>query len=175
MLIQRSSPLALVDSSGGGFGPHTLSLLDCDLSVACQIAQRWIFKHSFLARSFLLKSHRYWCRELFCLLKKPKDVSRHSSVTSVNQSECSLPFKQHRGKNHYWSATSFHIHNLVSLLRVGRHQMLKALWWKSISQELTLLRACNTWNLLTLCFHFFKIVCAYAFCSVFVDWLAIQS
>lgn len=110
MLIQRSSPLALVDSSGGGFGPHTLSLLDCDLSVACQIAQRWIFKHSFLARSFLLKSHRYWCRELFCLLKKPKDMSRHSSVTSVNQSECSLPFEQHRGKNHYWSATSFHIH-----------------------------------------------------------------
>lgn len=149
-------------------------LFDCDLSLACQVRQRRLFKLSFLIRIFPLNPHGYCGRELFSLHKR--NLAKIWFFCHCNQSKSSLPFTTHRGK----SATGLLPISRPTILLISstwqdNHQKLKAPWWKSSSQKLVLPHACNTWHLLTFCFHFLKTVYDYASWGVLVYSLAIQS
>lgn len=134
ILVQWSSSLPSADFHRGGFWPHVLSLIDCNLSVACQVRQRRLFKLSFLIGIFPLNPHGYCGRELFSFHKRNLEKICH-----CNQSKSSLPFTTHRGER----ATGLLPISRPTILLISstwqdNHQKLKAPWWKSSSQKLIL-------------------------------------
>lgn len=147
----------------GKIGPHTLSLIECDLSVACQAKQK-CYSSTAALLGFFPRSHTNIVVENFSFCtKETKQRYELAFSCHCDQSKCLLPFTKHGGK----AAGSLLPISRPTILLVSSAwqdnlQILKALWCRSSSQELTLLHACNTWHLVTLCFHFLKIVYDYA-------------
>lgn len=120
ILLHWSSSLPSAVFHRSGFGPHILSLIDCDLSVVCQIRQRRLFKLSILFRIFSLNPHGYCDGELSSLHKRNLAKIWVGVLLSLSSKQVFPTIYNTQGERCYWSATNFQTHNLVNLLNMAR-------------------------------------------------------